>query len=321
MARYKFNPESLSFDRIRLGFRGWLWLLCKYFLAGLLITVLYVFVFSKFFQSPREKLLTRENEQLKLQFEIIQEKLKNVDDILNDLAQRDDNLYRAILEAEPIPHSVRSAGIGGINRYADLEGYENSELIINTAKKLDVILKKIYVQSRSYDQIIELAKNKEQMLASIPAIQPLTNNDLTRTSSGWGYRIHPIYKIKIFHYGLDFAAPIGTEVYATGNGIVERVERSLRGYGNNIIINHGFGYKTLYAHLNDFNVKVGQKVKRGDVIGFVGNTGFSTGPHLHYEVIKNNQKVNPINYFYNDLTPAQYDMMIAISSNAGQTFD
>jgi murein DD-endopeptidase MepM/ murein hydrolase activator NlpD len=321
MAKYKFNPESLSFDRIRLGIWGWFWRLFKYFFAGLLVTIIYVIVFSKFFLSPREKLLTRENEQMKLQYEIMQEKMKSIDEVLTDLAQRDDNLYRAILEAEPIPRSIRKAGIGGINRYSDLDGYENSDLVVNTAKKLDGIMKKVYVQSKSYDKVIDLARNKEQMLACMPAIQPLTNTDLTRTSSGWGYRIHPIYKIKVFHYGLDFAAPVGTEVYSTGNGVVERVERSMRGYGNNVIVDHGFGYKTLYAHMNDFNVRLGQKVKRGDIIGFVGNTGFSTGPHLHYEVIKNNEKVNPINYFYNDLNPEQYDLMIAISSNNGQTFD
>lgn len=321
MAKYKFNPDSLSFDRIRLGFWGWIWRFFKYFFAGLIVTIAYMVVFSKFFSSPREKMLMRENEQMQLQYEIMQEKLKQVDEVLTDLQQRDDNLYRTIFEAEPISRSIREGGFGGVNRYAEMEGYENSDLVINTAKKLDQLMRKTYVQSKSYDHVIALAKDKEEMLSCIPAIQPLTNKDLTRTSSGWGYRIHPIYKIKVFHYGIDFVSIIGTEIYATGNGVIERTDRSPRGYGNSVIIDHGFGYKTLYAHMSGFNVREGQRVKRGDVIGYLGNTGMSTGPHLHYEVIKNREKVNPMNYFYNDLTPEQYDMMIAISSNTGQTFD
>ena len=321
MAKYKFNPESLSFDRIRIGFWGWFWKLFKYFFAGLVITIIYVIIFSNFLSSPREKMLMRENDQIKLQYEIMQDKMKTVEDVLKDLQQRDDNLYRAILEAEPIPHSVREAGFGGINRYAEMEGYDNSQLVISTAKRLDQLLKKIYVQSKSYDNVIEMAKNKRQMLACMPAIQPISNVDLTRTASGFGWRIQPFYKIKVFHWGIDFAAKLGTDVYATGNGVVERAEHSLRGYGNNIVLNHGFGYKTLYGHLSAINVHEGQKVKRGDIIGFVGSTGFSTGPHLHYEVIKNNEKVNPINYFYNDLSSDQYEQMIAISINNGQTFD
>jgi murein DD-endopeptidase MepM/ murein hydrolase activator NlpD len=177
------------------------------------------------------------------------------------------------------------------------------------------------VQSVSYDEIIDLARNKEKMLASIPAIQPISNKDLTRTASGWGYRIHPIYKIRKFHYGMDFTAPTNTEVYSTGDGTIEVLNKSRRGYGNKIIVNHGFGYKTLYAHLNSFNVKQGQKVKRGDVIGYVGSTGLSTAPHLHYEVHLNNKKVNPVNYYFNDLTPEEYDRMVEISLKSGQTFD
>jgi len=186
---------------------------------------------------------------------------------------------------------------------------------------LDKITKKLYVQSKSYDYLIELAKNKEEMIACIPAIMPISNKDLTRTASGWGWRIHPIYKIRKFHYGMDFTAPTGTEIYSTGDGVVEVVENSLRGYGKRVIISHGFGYKTLYAHLNGFNVRRGQKVKRGDVIGFVGTTGTSTAPHLHYEVFKNNKKVNPVHYYFNDLTPEEFDKMIFISSNSGQSFD
>jgi murein DD-endopeptidase MepM/ murein hydrolase activator NlpD len=319
--KYRFNPESLSFDRISLGIRGLILKFLAYFFAGLVIAVIFNVAFSYFFDSPKERMLKRENEQYRLQYEIIEKKIAQTAAVLEDLQKRDDNIYRTIFETDPIPRSVREAGFGGVNRYNDLEGFENSDLIIETAKKLDKTLKKTYIQSKSYDQVIALAINKNEMLASIPAIQPISNKDLTRTASGWGWRIHPIYKIRKFHYGLDFTAATGTEIYSTGNGIVETIDRSFRGYGNMITINHGFGYRTLYAHISEFKVRQGQAVKRGDIIGYVGNTGTSTAPHLHYEVIKNNDKVNPINFFFNDLTPQQYNSMIEISTQSGQTFD
>ena len=266
-------------------------------------------------------MLKRENDQMRLQYEIINKRLAQAENVLEDLRQRDDNIYRTVFEAEPIPKSVREAGFGGINRYADLEGFDNSNLVIESSKKLDQIMKKIYIQSRSYDDVVKMAINKNEMLASIPAIQPVSNKDLTRTASGWGYRIHPIYKIRKFHYGLDFTCPLGTEVYSTGNGTISEIESSYRGYGNKIIVDHGFGYHTLYAHLSAFNVRLGQKVKRGDVIGYVGSTGLSTSPHLHYEVEKNTTKVNPINFFFNDLSADQFDQMIELSTSSGQTFD
>jgi murein DD-endopeptidase MepM/ murein hydrolase activator NlpD len=318
---YRFDPESLSLHQNRLGFKGIIIKLTKYFFASIVISVGFYLLFSRFFDSPKERILKRENDQLKLQYEIMQKKIDGVAGVLEDLRQRDDNIYRTIFEAEPIPVSMREAGFGGVNRYVDLEGFQNSSLIVSTAKKLDKILKQVYIQSKSYDEIIPLAINKEDMLKCIPAIQPVANKGLERTSSGFGWRIHPFYKIKIFHPGIDFASPIGTEVYATGDGVVEKTESSFHGYGISVMIDHGFGYKTLYAHLSAFKVIVGQKVKRGDIIGLVGNTGLSTGPHLHYEVIKNKDKVNPINYFFNDLTPEQYDQIISISNNNGQTLD
>ena len=320
-SKYKFNPESLSFDRIRLGVKGLTIKIITYFFAGVVISIVFYLTFSRFFDSPKERMLKRENDQLKLQYELINKKINQVSDVLKDLRLRDDNIYRTIFEAEPIPQTVREAGFGGVNRYDNLDGYENSSLVIGTSKKLDKILKQVYIQSKSYDEIIPLALNKEEMLKCIPAIQPVANKGLERTSSGFGWRIHPWYKTKIFHYGLDFAAPIGTEIYVTGDGVVESVERSFRGYGNKVVVNHGFGIKTLYAHMHDFKVVQGQRVKRGNVIGHVGNSGLSTGPHIHYEIIKNNEKVNPINYFFNDLTPEQYDQIIAISNNNGQALD
>ena len=242
--------------------------------------------------------------------------------VLEDIEKRDDNIYRTTFNADPIPSSVRSAGFGGVNRYEYLEGYDNSELIIETAERLDILTKAIYVQSTSYDEVIDLARSREDQLSSLPAIMPISNKDLTRTASGWGFRIHPIYKIRKFHYGMDFTAPTGTEVYASADGAIERIQRSRRGYGNILVVNHGYGYKTLYAHLTDFNnAWVGKKVKRGDVIAFVGSTGLSTAPHLHYEVHLNGKKINPVNYYFEDLSAQEYDRMIELSMRPGQSFD
>jgi murein DD-endopeptidase MepM/ murein hydrolase activator NlpD len=320
--KYRFNPESLSYDKIRLSFKDILIKLFTFFTASIVISVLYYIVFSSFFNSPKEKNLIRENSKLELQYEMLEKRLAQIDKVLDDMQHRDDNIYRTIFEAEPIPRTIREAGFGGTNRYVELEGFDNSDLIIETTRKLDKISKRLYVQSKSYDEIIEKALNKEDMLASIPAIQPISNKDLTRTASGYGWRIHPIYKIKKFHEGIDFTAPVGTDIYATGNGTVVDLDRNpFRGYGNMVRIDHGFGYTTLYAHMNSINVKLGQVVRRGDVIGTVGNSGLSTAPHLHFEVSKNGKKVNPINFFFNDLSPEEYDRMIEISTNNGQTFD
>lgn len=319
--KYKYNPRTVKYEKVKLTWKDRFVQFLTYFTATIVLAVLYNLLFSAFFDTPREKELMRENRQLELQYEIMNEKFDLVEKTLEDLQKRDNNIYRKIFETDPIPASVREAGYGGAERYGKLGSYENSELIIETARRLDNLSKQLYIQSKSYDEVIELAKNKEEMLASIPAIMPVNNEDLTRTASGFGWRIHPIYKIKKFHEGMDFTASTGTEVYATGDGVVENVKSSYRGYGKRVIINHGFGYKTRYAHLNDFTVRKGQKVKRGDVIGYVGNSGLSTAPHLHYEVEKGNEKVNPMHYYFNDLSPKQYEKMIFISSNSGQSFD
>lgn len=320
-ARYRFNPETLQYDRIELSFQKKVLRFLSYFAASILLGAIYMLLFTFLFDSPKERKLKREVSELRSQYELMNKQMDQVVSVLEDLEYRDDNLYRTVFEAEPIPKSIRKAGFGGVNRYSELEGYENSDIIINTAARLDQITREVYVQSKSYDELIELAKNKEKMLASIPAIQPISNKDLKRTASGWGYRIHPIYKIRKFHYGMDFTAPRGTPVYATGDGVVKMVRKSRRGYGNQILIDHGYGYVTQYAHLNDFNVRKGQKVKRGDVIGFVGSTGLSTAPHLHYGILYNGKYVNPINYYFNDLSADEYEKMVTLSQNAGQSFD
>lgn len=319
--KYRFNTKSLTYERAKLTPKEIALRILSYLATGLVFSTVVIVLAYRFLDSPKEKQLLRENENLKIQYEILNKRVELLAAVLEDLQQRDDNIYRVIFEAEPIADNIRKAGFGGVNRYKELEGYDNSQLIIETTKKIDRLAKQMYIQSKSFDEVFKLAKGKEIMLASIPAIQPISNKDLTRLASGFGYRTHPIYKIQHLHTGLDFTAPVGTEVYAAGDGTIKEVNSEARGYGNHIIISHGFGYETLYAHLSKINVRPGQKVKRGEVIGYVGNTGTSTGPHLHYEVIKNGEKINPINFFYNDLTPEEYQKMIEIASQASQSFD
>ena len=289
--------------------------------ASAFFAAIMLIAFFNFFDSPKEKILIRELDNMALQYELMNEKLSQVSAVLDNVQDRDDNIYRVIFEADPIPSSIRKAGIGGVNRYEKLEGYNNSELIISTAQKLDQISKQLYIQSKSFDEVIEMATKKSDMLASIPAIQPVTNKELKRLSSGYGRRIDPYYKKPKFHYGVDFSAPQGTPIYATGNGTVKKTKKSRRGFGNHIVIDHGYGYESLYAHMQKYTVRRGQKVKRGDLIGYVGNSGKSTAPHLHYEVHKNGTKVNPAYYFHNDLTPEEFDRMLELAAQENQSFD
>jgi murein DD-endopeptidase MepM/ murein hydrolase activator NlpD len=320
--KYKYNPKTLSYDRITISLKERFLRFLAYFTGSVILAILYGVIFTYLFDSPKEKVLKRENAQMRLQYELLSKDLDKVEKVLGHLQETDDNLYRTIFEAEPIASSLREGGIGGVNRYEELEGYNNSSIVIETAIRLDKIKKKTYVQSKSFDELISLASEKEEMLRCIPAIMPISNKDLTRTASGWGYRIHPIYKIRRFHYGMDFTAPTGTEIYSTGDGKVSSIKRSKRGYGNHVTIDHGFGYQTVYAHLDRFNnLRVGQTVKRGDVIGFVGSTGLSTAPHLHYEVHLNGKKVDPANYYFNDLSAEEYERMIELSMRSGQSFD
>ena len=320
-AKYYFNTNTLRYEKVEVSFQrrflrvlGWLATASVFGAITLLLAYSYL-------DSPKEKQLKRELSEMQLQYEILQQRTELASRVLSDLSKRDDQVYRVIFEAEPIHESVRTAGYGGINRYKDLEGNNNSELIISTTRKIDQLSRQLYIQSKSYDEVFELARKKTEMLASIPGIQPIFNQDLNRIASGFGYRIHPIYKTNMMHEGLDFTAPVGTEIYASGNGVVAKVEAMGRGYGNNIVIDHGFGYKTLYAHMSKFKVRPGQRIKRGDVIGYVGNTGSSTGPHLHYEVWRNSSKIDPINFFFNDLTAEQYVKVLELASRQNQSFD
>ena len=319
--KYYYDKKTLSYKRIKSTGIEKIKYSLYFLISTLFSSLILIFIFFQFFDSPKEKLLNKEIDNLITEYESINDALTQIEIVLDDLQNRDDNIYRVIFEAEAIPSSIRKAGYGGVNRYNHLKGFKNSELVINTSKKLDQISKQLYIQSKSFDEIIDLTKNKTKMLAALPAIQPVSNKDLSRMASGFGYRIHPIYKTKKFHYGMDFSAKTGTPIYATADGKIAKVSRRRRGFGNHVEIDHGFGYNTLYAHLQKYIVKKGQKVKRGEVIGYVGNTGTSVAPHLHYEVHKNGRKINPVNFYYNDLTPEEYEKMIFLSSQSNQSFD
>lgn len=246
---------------------------------------------------------------------------KQIENVLENVQERDNNLYRVYFEASPIPQSQRTAGFGGVNRYKDLEGYQNSKIIVDASKRLDVLSKQLVVQSKSLDEIEYLASNKVDLLAAIPSIQPIRNKDLKRVASGYGYRKDPFTKKPRMHWGMDFTAPRGTPIYATGDGIVKRADNRAAGFGKHIRIDHGFGYVSLYAHMSKYKVKRGQKVKRGEIIGYVGNTGRSAGPHLHYEIFKDGKKINPLNFYYGDLSAEEFDVLLNLANQENQSLD
>jgi murein DD-endopeptidase MepM/ murein hydrolase activator NlpD len=319
--KYHYNTNTLKYEKVELSL-GRKALRVLGYLASVAVFASIVMILAySYIDSPKEKQLKREIESLNLQYELLQNRLKIMEVVMTDLQDRDDNIYRVIFEAEPISADIRKAGYGGINKYKNLEGYDYSEIMIETTKKLDKVAKQMYVQSKSYDELLKEVKNKNKLLASIPAIQPISNKRLKAFASGFGYRIHPVYKTSKMHTGIDFTAAIGTPIYAAGDGVVTTADAMGRGYGNHVVINHGYGYQTLYGHMSRIKARRGQSVKRGEVIGFVGNTGTSTAPHLHYEVRKNGRPINPINFFYNDLSPAEYEQMLQIASTANQSFD
>ncbi len=319
--KYVFNPQTLRYELAKASVLSIIANIFSYLLTGLGFAVLTIYVAYKFFDSPKEKMLKREIEVLRDQYELLQNKMNKLQLALNELQERDKNIYRVILEAEPLSEDIRNAGFGGqsVNEWSDIS---NGDIIRQTQLKLQQISKQFYIQSKSLDEIAELAKNKSEMLASIPAIIPIQIKDLKRqVTSGYGWRIHPIYKTQEFHPGLDFPAQQGTSVYATGNGKVEFAGMDNSGYGLHVIINHGFSYQTLYGHLSKVAVGVGEKIKRGQLIGYVGSTGLSTAPHLHYEVIKNNEKMNPINYMFSGLSEEDYAILVERANQSTQSFD
>ena len=321
--KYYYDPESLAYRIItplkRRSFAYIMLFLLSSALFGFLAFV--VLLNTPYFETPKDKLQAREIDNLKIQYAILNRKIDQVDEVLNALEERDNNLYRAYFNSSPISEEDRKAVFGIENRYKDLAGYNNSDLIINTTKRVDILTKQLVVQSKSLDEILKLARSKEKLLAAIPAIQPIRNENLKRMASGFGYRSDPFTKARKFHEGMDFTAKIGTPVFASGDGIVSRADNTASGFGNHIVIRHGFGYETLYAHLSRYKARVGQYVKRGDIIGYVGSTGRSEAPHLHYEVHKNGDVVNPLNFYYGNISAAEYVAISKIANQENQSLD
>lgn len=319
--KFTYNPQTLDYEEYKPSVKRRIGRVSLFIFTAAIIGCGCMYLTSEFAGSPKERMQTREIEFLRLQYEIMNDKIANIDALMEEMQDRDDNIYRIIFEAEPIPSSIRKAGYGGVNRYDNFNGHANSDIVINIAKKIDVLESQLYVQSKSFDDVYQMAINKKEMISCIPAIMPVKNVDIYRISSHFGYRTDPYYKVSKFHSGIDFSAPVGTPIFCPGDGKVVMVEKAKTGYGNNVIIDHGYGYKTRYAHINKSLVKVGQKVSRGEEIALVGNSGKSTAPHLHYEVLKNDKAVNPINFFFNDLTPQEYDKIIELSELPSQTMD
>ncbi|MEK6153445.1 M23 family metallopeptidase [Flavobacteriaceae bacterium 3-367] len=321
--KYYYDPDTLSYRKIEAKksrkYRNILFFLMGAALFGFLgLTVL---LNTNLLNTPRELSLQREVKNYELQFELLDKKMEQIEQVLTNIEDRDNNIYRLYFEANPIPEEQRRAGFGGVNRYKSLEGFNNSEMIISTTKRLDIIQKQMVIQSKSLDEITKLAEEKEKLLAAIPAIQPINNEKLTRMASGFGWRSDPFTKARKMHWGMDFTAPKGIPIYATGDGKVIRADNGASGYGKHIRIDHGYGYMTLYAHLSKYNVKKRQKVKRGDLIGFVGSTGRSEAPHLHYEVWKDDARINPINFYYGSLTAEEFENMLKYASQENQSLD
>ncbi|HAC20695.1 MAG: M23 family metallopeptidase [Tannerellaceae bacterium] len=317
---FLYNPKTLTYERVYPSFKQKMFGVIRHLSIGIVIGVGLFFGITYLFESPLEKQLRKENKLLQTQYEVLSLRLNSALEVLDDIQERDENLYRAIFQAESIPISVRKSGFGGVDRYEHLTSLSNPDLVISTTRKMDMLSKQLYVQSNSLNELVDIGKSQEERLKCIPAIQPVSNKDLTRLASGYGMRIDPIYRTPKFHAGMDFTAKKGTDVYATGNGKITFAGWR-QGYGNCIIVNHGFGYETLYGHLDKIKTRVGKTVTRGEIIGTVGNTGKSTGNHLHYEVMVRGKNDNPAKYYFMDLTPEEYERMIQLADSRGQVMD
>ena len=321
--KYYYDSENLAFRKIKVRKRTKLAYAALFLLASALFGTLAFIVLlnTPYFETPKDRLMSREIENFKLRYAILNKQMDQIDEVLTNIEQRDNNIYRTYFNTSPIPDEQRRAGFGGVNRYKDLEGFDNSELVINTSRRVDVISKQLAIQSKSLDEILKLAREKNKLLAAIPAIQPVKNENLRAVASGFGYRTDPFTKVRKFHAGMDFSSRTGTPIFATGDGVVERADNNASGYGNHIVIRHGYGYETLYGHLSKYKVRSGQRVKRGDIIGYVGSTGRSEAPHLHYEVHKNGEVVNPLNFYYGNISAAEYVQIAKVANQENQSLD
>lgn len=317
-SKYKFNPDDMNFRELENNFRVRFWRVLSYIFATLFTALVLNVLFIVLFDSPKERMVRSENEELQRQYQILQDRKATVDTVFKDINRTDENIFRLIFETEPSESNVAD---NEFVPYSELKIHTDKEIVLATAIRLDSLLDKTREEQLDYDILRIRSEDKADMLPNIPAIQPIENEDLTRTASGYGYRMHPIYKIRKMHEGMDYTAPVGTPVYATGGGVIGTATRSRRGSGNMIMIDHGYGFKSIYSHMEDISVRQGKTVRRGDIIGTVGNTGLSSGPHLHYEVLFNDKPVNPVNFYFMELTPEEYDQMIILSKNSGQSFD
>jgi murein DD-endopeptidase MepM/ murein hydrolase activator NlpD len=319
--KYFYNTNSLRYEKLETPLRVKLLRIFGFLAAAIVTAAIISFFAFRFVGSPNEKLLSLENERLQDKYHQLNDQVKATQEQMSELVKRDNEVYRAIFEANPIPDSARARALAQQQEIARVENMRSADLVNSIVNSLNTLGHYINAQKQSYKEIDNLLKNKEQLLVSTPAIQPVSNKDLTRVASGFGYRIDPIYKTVKLHAGLDFAAPQGTPIYATANGTVTVAGNTGNGYGNHVVINHGYGYETLYGHMVKVKARAGQRIKRGEVIGYVGSTGKSTGPHCHYEVHKNGQKIDPVYFFYNDLSPEQYDLLLKRAAAANQSFD
>ena len=319
--KYYYDKESCKYIRVKTTTGDIILNTVGIFSLTMAMAVGLLMLYSNYFESPKEVILKNEVKEMEFYFEELQKKVTDLDKILDNMAYRDDNIYRVVLGSEPIDKSIREAGVGGVDRYEDIKNKEiiHEDIIVKLNESIDQLRRKVYIESKSHDEIVGLADNKEKLFAAIPAIQPIPKKATVVLASGFGIRIHPIYKVRKMHSGIDFAAPIGTPIYAAADGTIDNIEVSFTGYGKKVEIDHGFGYRTRYAHMHGFAVRNGQRVKRGELIGFVGDTGLSTAPHLHYEVFINGAQVNPIHYFFNDLNPAEYAKIIELASIENQS--
>lgn len=321
--KYYYDSENLAYRKIKVRKRKKFGVVALFLIASALFGFLCFIVLlnTPYFETPKDRLQAREIDNLKLNFSILNKKMDQVDGVVEDVEDRDNNLYRIYFNTSAIPDSVRKSGFGNINRYKALEGYDNSQLVINTTKRVDILSKELAIQSKSLDIILDLAKAKNKLLAAIPAIQPVRNENLKQLASGFGYRTDPFTKARKMHKGMDFSANTGTPIYATGDGVIEKADNTASGYGKHIVIKHGYGYETLYGHLSKYKVRAGQHVKRGDIIGYVGSTGRSEGPHLHYEVHKDGNVVNPLNFYYGNISAIEYVAISKLANQENQSLD
>lgn len=319
--KYYYDTETCKYERVKTKKTDIILNMLGLFALISVVAVCLNILFQNFFDSPKEIVLKNRIKELEYYYEVKGKEVDLINEAVDAVAYRDDNIYRIVLGAEPIDKNIRNAGVGGADRYADIRDKNliDEDMIIALSEKVDKLKRKVYIELKSQDELRSLAEKKVKLFAAIPAIQPISNKQLVALASGFGVRIHPIYKVKKMHTGIDFAAPIGTPIYATADGKVEEVSVKFSGYGKMVVLDHGFGYKTRYAHMHDFAVRTGQNIKRGELIGYVGDTGVSTAPHLHYEVMLNGVLINPVHYFFNDLSPDEYEKIVELSSIENQS--